>query len=113
MRLRDSEDGHHRIADELFHRAAVELDDALHPVEIAHEKGAKWFRVEALAERGRAGEVAEENGDGLPLLACGLGGDRTTARLTEARTSAELMTARGAEGHGETLVLPTRDSKPG
>ena len=35
---RHAEDGHHRVADELLHRAAVRLDDRLHPLEVAGEQ---------------------------------------------------------------------------
>jgi hypothetical protein len=35
---RHAEHGHHRIADELLHRAAVPLDDRLHPLEVASSR---------------------------------------------------------------------------
>ncbi len=36
---RHAEHRHHRVADELLDRAAVSLDDCLHPLEVAGEKG--------------------------------------------------------------------------
>src|SRR4029079_2164991 len=39
--LRYPEDRHHRVADELLHRAAVRLDDALHPLEVPGEARAR------------------------------------------------------------------------
>ena len=66
-RDRDAEHRHHRVADELLHRPAVALDDRLHPLEVPREQRAQPFRIDRLAERGRAGEVAEEHGDRLAL----------------------------------------------
>ena len=68
VHLRNAEHGHDRVADELLHRPAVRLDDALHALEVAGEQGAQRLGVGRLAERGRAGDVAEEDGDGLALL---------------------------------------------
>ena len=65
---RHTEDGHHGVADELLDRAAVMLDDRLHPLEVACEQRAHPLGVERLSERGRPGEVAEQDGDGLALL---------------------------------------------
>ena len=67
VHLRNPEDGHDRVADELLHRAAVRLDDRLHPLEVAGEERAQRLGVGRLAECGRAGDVAEEDGDGLAL----------------------------------------------
>ena len=64
---RDAEDGHHRVADELLHRAAVRLDDLLHPLEVAGEQALQRLRVDRLPERGRADHVAEENRDDLAV----------------------------------------------
>ncbi len=79
------------------------LDDPLHPLEVTGEKGTEPLRVERLAERSRAREVAEEDGDGLPLLARHRGGDRRPARLAEACRWPQLMAARGAERHPERV----------
>jgi hypothetical protein len=38
VQLRDAEDGHHRVADELLGRAPVALDDRLHLVEVAAQQ---------------------------------------------------------------------------
>ena len=69
VRLRDAEDGHHRIADELLHRAAVRLDDRLHPLEVAGEQRSQRLRVGRLSELRRTGDVAEQHRDHLALLA--------------------------------------------
>ena len=58
---RHAEDGHHRVADELLDRAAVALDDRLHPVEVAREQRAQRLGIRRLAERRRAGDVAEDD----------------------------------------------------
>ena len=69
MQHRHAEYGHDRIANELLHRAAVVLHDRLHLVEVAGEQPAQRLGVEAFAERGRAGDVAEERGHRLALYA--------------------------------------------
>jgi hypothetical protein len=66
---RNAEHRHNRIADELLDRAAVPLDDRLHPLEIPGEERPQRFGVEPLAELCRPGDVTEEDGDDLPLLA--------------------------------------------
>ena len=66
---RHAEDGHHGVADELLDRAAVPLDRGARDVEVARHQRAQRLGVEPLAERGRAGDVAEEHGHDLPLLA--------------------------------------------
>jgi hypothetical protein len=71
VHLRNAEDGHHRVADELLHCAAVPLDDRLHLAEVAAEQRAQCLRVGGLAERGRADDVAEEHRHDLAVLAWG------------------------------------------
>ncbi len=68
MRHRDAEHGHDRVADELLHRTSVRFEDRLHALEIAGKQGAHGLGVCRLPQRGRAGDVAEEDGDGLALL---------------------------------------------
>jgi len=70
---RHAEDGHHGVADELLDGAAVALDDRLHPLEVAGEQRTEALGIEPVAEGGRAGEVAEEDGHGLALLVLGCG----------------------------------------
>jgi hypothetical protein len=45
-----AEDRHHGVADELLHRATVDLDDCLHPLEVASEQRAQRIRVEPLPQ---------------------------------------------------------------
>jgi len=66
VRDRHSEDGHDRVADELLHCPAVRLDDLLHPLEVPRQDRSQRLRVDRLAESGRSGHVAEEDGDDLP-----------------------------------------------
>ena len=74
-RGRRAPDGHHRVADELLDRAAVELDQPTAGVEVAGEELAHLLRIAALRERREADEVGEEDGD-EPALGCGRGGER-------------------------------------
>ena len=68
MRRGDAEHRHHRVADELLHRAAVPLDRLRHGVEVAHHDAPERLGVQALAERRGARHVAEDDGDGLAYL---------------------------------------------
>jgi hypothetical protein len=61
-----AEHRHHGVADELLDSPAVQLDDALHPLEVAGQHGAQRLRVHRLAERRRAGDIAEDDRDRLP-----------------------------------------------
>jgi hypothetical protein len=65
MDLGNAEHRHHGVADELLYRAAVAFDHRAHLGEIALDDLAEGLRVELLAEGGRAGYVAEEDGDRL------------------------------------------------
>ena len=61
VQLRDPENRHDRVADELLHRAAVALDHCPHGVEIAPHDIAERFRVQALAKNGRARHIREHH----------------------------------------------------
>jgi hypothetical protein len=88
-----------------FSSAAVRLDDALHPLEIAREHPAKSLRVDRLSQRRRAGHVAEQDGDGLPLLARGgRSGEFCAAVRTEGEVAVDLAPADRAGSHGERLA---------
>src|SRR5205823_13227585 len=63
----NAEDGHDRIADELLHRSTMELDDLLHPLEVAGKQRSQSLGICRLAQRGRADDVAEEHGHDLAL----------------------------------------------
>ena len=67
MDLWHAEHRHHRVADELLDRAFVGLDDLLHPLEIAGEQTLEGLRVDRLAKRSRADDIAEQDGDELAV----------------------------------------------
>ena len=69
MRAPQAEDGHHRVADELLDRAAVRRYDFLGDRVVARQQRAQVLRIQALAQRGRARYVGEENGDDTALVA--------------------------------------------
>src|SRR5436190_8693872 len=54
-------DRHHRVADELLHRAAVERDQPLAGLEITGEELAYLLRVAPLGKRRETDQVGEEN----------------------------------------------------
>src|SRR5581483_4510846 len=62
--------------------------------------GTQALGIQALAEGGRARDVAKEDGDDLALLACRRRlGERGTAGVAEARTLAALHAAARASRH--------------
>ena len=102
VRDRNPEHGHHRVADELLHRAAVALDDRLHPLEVAGKQRPDRLRVGRLPERRRADDVAEEDGHDLALLRrpC----DRRCPALgAELEGLGGLVAANGTSGHRPSL----------
>ena len=86
---RDSEHGHHRVADELLDRPFVALDDRLHLVEVAAHHPSQRLGVELLAERGRPRDVGEDDGDDLPNVPGGLDGGQGRAARAAERESLE------------------------
>ncbi len=79
VHLRDAEDRHHGVADELLDGAAVMLDRPAHRVVPGTEERAQRLRVEVLAEAGRVREIAEEDGDGPAGGCCGGGHPHSVA----------------------------------
>ena len=79
---RHPEHRHHRVADELLHRAAVRLDDPLHPLEIPRQQRPQRLRIRRLPERRRPDHVAEQHRHDLPALTRPAA-QRSTARLAE------------------------------
>ena len=65
MNLRNAEHRHHGVADELLDRPAVAFDHRAHLGEVALDDLAERLGVELLAQRGRARDVAEQDGDRL------------------------------------------------
>ena len=66
-RRRRAPDRHHRVADELLDRAAVELDQSSARVEVAGEELARVLGIALLGGGGEADEVGEENRDEAAL----------------------------------------------
>ena len=71
--LRDAEDRHHGIADELLDGRAVAFENVPRRVEEPAQDVAERLGVQAIAERRRAAYVGEQDGDDLATLAPGLG----------------------------------------
>ena len=59
--------GHHRVADELLDRPAVQLDQATTRVEVARQKLTRLLGVAALRRGREPDEIGEEHGDEPPL----------------------------------------------
>ena len=68
VRDRGAANGHHRIAHELLDRGSVALDLLAQASVVWTDAGTHVLRVLVLRGRGEADQVAEEDGDDLPLL---------------------------------------------
>ena len=101
--MADESDPRKLRAHELLDRAAVALEDVPRHLVVAGKDAPDLLRVLALAERGRARDVAEEDGDGLPRLARRLGSQSRTARVAEPCLVAVLDTAAWASRHGTSV----------
>ena len=71
MRDRRAEERHHAVAGELIDDALEAIDLAEGELEVLVEQVAVLLGIEALGDRGRADEVAEEHGDQLALAGDG------------------------------------------
>ena len=105
VRDRSPPDGHHRVADELLHRAAEALDDAPRVLEVAGEELPHLLGVSRLRERGEADEVGEEHRYQPPL---GLGRRARWGR--EGRLRLERGAALPAEPVVRRVGRPARDA---
>ncbi len=97
--LRDPEHRHRRVAHELLDRAPVALEDRAELRVVAAHQLPQQLWVCAVTERGRADEVAEQDGDGLADAGRALGGERRGTGVAEARAVGILLTALGADLH--------------
>ncbi len=68
MRLRDPEDRHHRITNELIHPPTMRLHDPAHPHEITGQQRPQHFRINRLAKRSRTNHITEHHRHRLPHL---------------------------------------------
>ena len=97
-RGRRAPDCHHRVADELLDRAAVEADQPAAGVEVAGEKLANLLRVARLRERREAHQVGEEDRDQAALR------DRALTRRCRRETGPDLGGGRSTTLAAELLV---------
>ena len=107
--LRQPEDRHDRVPDELLHGAAVVLEDSLHRLEVALEKLAQRLRVHRLGEAGRADEVREHDGDRLShVLGCLGGGERRPTEPAQTETVRVFLATIGADLHAARVYSSKR-----
>ena len=102
----NAEHGEHCVAGELLCRAPEPLDLGIDQLEELSLKLADVLRIQPLAERGRPGEVGEENGYDPPFLT-------VVARLTgTASVIPEGDAAVGAEGRAGRLLESAGGASP-
>ena len=63
-----AEDRHYGVAGVLVDRPTVPLDDVREGIEERREDGAQLLGIEALGQRGRSGQICEDDGDKLALF---------------------------------------------
>jgi hypothetical protein len=114
--LRDPEDRHHRVADELLHHAAVALEHHLDLVEAAGDQPAHGLRVQLLSEAGRVGDIREEDGDDLAHLRIDRRRRGEPGRAPPAEASVRLVLGaalRTGKGHAHRRDTPSARPWPG
>jgi hypothetical protein len=107
VRYRRAEHGHHRVADEFLHGAAVALYHLLQLSVIWAEPGAHIFGVGPLGSCGEAHQVAEEHRDDLAFLTQRGGrglAERGCAEWAERELAGELLPAIRTGGHVPSLA---------
>ena len=93
---REAEDAHHRVSDVLLHLPAVSPQGARRSLEVARLDVPQHFRIEALPERGRTDEIAEDDRDQRPPLTRRRLAERESAAGAEARVVRREVAARRA-----------------
>ena len=122
MQHRDTENGHHRVSDELLHRAAMMFDNAAGSIEIPPHDLPEALRIQQLPQSRQPRHIAKQHRHRLALLARR---DRHQSRAALAAEPCILRvrpTARGANLHtsqakpsplnaaAKTLTCPLRSS---
>ena len=107
VQLRNAEDRHYRIADELLDRPAVALDDRAHLGEVAAHQRAHRLWVELLTQTRGARHIGEQDGH-RPTQSARLQRDRCSALGAELR-AVGILGAAGGTHHGHAAsVRPVR-----
>ncbi len=108
----DPEDRHHRIPDELLHRAAVPLEHDPRTLVVTVHQRAQRLGIGAVADRSRARQVAEENRDDLAYLTrTRPDRERDSTRWAEPKLIGTLPPTLCANRHGASL-RPARSEPP-
>ncbi len=99
---RRAEDAHHRVADELLHRAAEALQLGADSLVVRRENVPHVLGVELLGLGSESDQVDEEHGHDSPLLpGTPRFRERRTARVAEPRARGVLLAAVRTDRHGE------------
>jgi hypothetical protein len=99
---RRAEEGHHRVADELLHRALEALELFAEMGVVGVEQRPHVLGVELLGPRGEPDQVREEDAHHLPLLPALLAVERSAAERAERELPRELLAATRTVHRGES-----------
>ena len=114
VRHRSPEERDDGIADELLHRSAETLELLADARVIVREERAHVFRVEPFRPGSRAHEIAEDNGDHLPLLPGGrLRDERGAAERAERELAGKLAATARAGSHARKGMTSAQPIPPG
>jgi hypothetical protein len=99
------EERHHRISDELLHRATVSLELGAEARVVGGEDRPYILGIELFRAVRKADEIAEEHRDDLSLLSSRWGGgsERRAAHAAEAEALGVLLTAVRTVDHAQRL----------
>jgi hypothetical protein len=101
---RGAVDGHHRVTDELLHRAPEALDLAADPSVVRRQRVLDVLGVGQIEPRRELHEVAEQRRDDLAFLArSAVGVQRAAAGRTGVRGLRIAMTAGPTDRHGRSV----------
>jgi hypothetical protein len=109
--VRQAEDRHSGITDELLDHAAMPLDDGAELAVIAAHQLTHELGVRPFAERSRPNEVAEDDGHGLPDVGRRRCSERRAAVRAETRVI-WVFVAAGSADHGRSVHHGRRRFKP-
>jgi hypothetical protein len=109
VRHRRTEDGHHRVPDELLDRAATPLEFCTKAGVIRRKHSTHVLRIELLRMRGEADEIDEHDRHDLPFLRRARRwrrGQRRGTKRAERKLARQILATRRTARHQPSLSRP-------